>query len=174
MLLVYCCSVTTSGLTLWSPMNCSLPDFPVFHYLREFAQTHVPVSQWCHPTISSTVVPFPLAFNLSQHQGLFQWISVLHHVAKVLKLQLQQQSFNEYKRLISFRIDWFHLCAVQVKSLLQHHSLKASILQCSDFFMVQLSHLYMTTGKKKKHSFDYMDLCWQSGMSAFNSCLGLS
>ena len=68
---------------------------------------------------------------------------------KVLELQLQHQSFNEYSRLISFRIDWFDLLAVQgtLRSLLQHHSLKTSILQCSAFFMVQLSHSYMTTGK---------------------------
>ena len=72
---------------------------------------------------------------------------------------------NEYSVLISFRIDWFDLHAVQgtLKSLLQHHNLKASILWHSAFFMVQLSHLYMTTGKN--HSFDYMDLCWQSKAS---------
>ena len=69
---------------------------------------------------------------------------------------------NEYSRLISFRIDWFDLLAVQgtLKSLLQHHSSKASILWCSAFFIVQLSHLYMST--EKKHSFDYFDLCRQS------------
>ena len=66
-----------------------------------------------------------------------------------MELQLQHQSFNEYSGLISFRIDWFGLLAVEgtLKSLLQHHSLKASILQRSAFFMVQLSHPYMTTGK---------------------------
>ena len=66
----------------------------------------------------------------------------------------------EYSGLISFNIDWFDLLAVQgtLKSLLQHHSSKASILLCSAFFMVQLSHPYMTTGKN--HSFDWMDLCW--------------
>ena len=71
---------------------------------------------------------------------------------------------NEYSGLISFRTD---LLAVQrtLKSLLQHHSLKASILFCSAFFMVQLSHPYMTT--EKNHSFDYMDLCWQNNLSAF-------
>ena len=71
-----------------------------------------------------------------------------------------------YSGLISFRIDWLDLLAVQgtLKSLLQHHSSKASVLRCSAF-MVQLSHLYMTT--RKNRSFDYMDLCWQSGVSAF-------
>ena len=74
---------------------------------------------------------------------------------------------NEYSGLISFRMDWFDLLAVQgtLKSLLQHHSSKASILRCSAFFMVQLSHPYMTTWKN--HSPDYMDLCWQSNVSAF-------
>ena len=69
---------------------------------------------------------------------------------------------NEYSGLIIFRIDWFDLLAVQgtLKSPLQHHSPQASILQCSVFFMVKLSHLYMT-------SFDYMDICWQSDISAF-------
>ena len=74
---------------------------------------------------------------------------------------------NEYSGLISFRIDWLDLLAVQgtLKSLLQHHSSKASIPHCSVFFMVQLLHPYMATGKN--HSFDYTDLCRQSGVSAF-------
>jgi len=74
---------------------------------------------------------------------------------------------NEYSGLISSRIDWFNLLAVQgtLKSLLQHHSSKASILWHSAFFIVQLSHPYMTTGKK--HSFDYTNLCRQSNVSAF-------
>ena len=90
--------------------------------------------------------PSPPAFNLYQHQ--FQWVSSLQHVAKVLEFQLQHQS-NEHPGLISFRMDWLDLLALQgtLKSLLQHHSSKASILQCSAFFIVQLSHPYMTTGK---------------------------
>ena len=73
----------------------------------------------------------------------------MQQVAKVLKFQLQRQSFNEYSELISFRIDWFDLLAVQgtLKNLLQHHSSKASILWHSAFFIVQLSHPYMTTGQ---------------------------
>ena len=73
----------------------------------------------------------------------------MHQVAKILKLQLQHQSSNEYSGLISFRIDWFDLLVIQgtLKSLLQHHSSKASILRCSAFFTLQLSHPYMTTGK---------------------------
>ena len=95
----------------------------------------------CHPS--------PLAFNLSQHQNLFQWANFLNQMAKILELQLQHQFFHEYSRLISFRIHWFDLLAVQgiLKSLLQYHSLKAAILQYSSFFIVQLSHPYMTAGK---------------------------
>ena len=77
-----------------------------------------PSSWWCHPTILSSVIPSP-AFNLSQHQGLFQWVSSSHQAPKVLELQLQHQSF-QWSRLISFRIDWFDLLSVQgtLKSLL--------------------------------------------------------
>ena len=109
-----------------------------------------PLSQWCHPTISSSVVPFSPTFNLSQHQGLFKWVSSLNQVAIVLEFQLQHQSFQRYSGLI-FRMDWVDLLAVQgtLKNLLQHHSSKASILRCSAFFIVQLSHPYMTTGKTK-------------------------
>ena len=91
---------------------------------------------------------FP-AFNLSQHQGLLKWDSSSHQVAKELELQLQHQSFSECSGLISFRIHWLDLFVVQgtPKSLLQHHNSKASILQHSAFFIVQLSHPYITIGK---------------------------
>ena len=146
---VYCCSVVRLCLILWDPMDCSTPGFPVLHHFLELAQTHVywisDAIQPPHPLSS----PYPPAFSLSQHQGLFKWVSSLHQMAKVLELQLQHLSFNEYSGLISFRMDWLDLLAVQgtLKSLLQHHSSKASILQCSAFFMVQLSHPYMTTRK---------------------------
>ena len=103
-----------------------------------------PLSQLCHPTISCPLSsPSPPAFNLSQHQALFQWVGSSHQVAKVLELQLQHQSFQWIARVGSFRIDWFDLLAVQgtLKSLLQHHSSKVSSLRCSAFFIVQLSHL---------------------------------
>ena len=105
-------------------------------------------NQCCHPTISSSDTPSSLAFSLSQHQGLFQWVGSLHQVARVLDLQLQNQSSSEYSGLIFFRIVWFDL-AVQgtLKSFLQYHSSKASILWCVAFFMVQLLHPYMTTRK---------------------------
>ena len=93
--------------------------------------------------------PSPPAFNLSQHQGLFQWVSSSHEVAKVLEFQLQHQSFQRTPRTDSFRMDCLDLLAVvgTLKSLLQHHSSKAWILQLSAFFVVQLSPPYMTTGK---------------------------
>ena len=115
------------------------------------SQTHVhrvgDALQPSHPLSS----PSPPAPNFSQHQGLSQWVSSSHQVAKVLEFQLQHQSFQGHPGLISFRMDWLDLLAVQVtfKSLLQHHSSKASILLCSAFFIVQLSHPYMTTGKTK-------------------------
>ena len=111
----------------------------------------------------------PFAFNLSQHQGLFQWPLCIKW-PKYWSSSISPS--NEYSGLISFRINWFDLLAAQgtLKSLLQHHSSKASILQCLAFFMVQFSHLYMTTGN---YSFDYTDLCWQSNVSA-NNCLSLT
>ena len=98
---------------------------------------------------SHLLAPSPPAFNLSQRQGLFQWVSSSPELAKGLDLQLQHQSFQWIFRTISFRMDWLDLLAVQgtLKSLLQQHSSKAAILQCSAFFIVQLSHPSMTTGK---------------------------
>ena len=89
-----------------------------------------PSSQWCHPTISSFVAPSPPAFNLSQHQGLFQWVSYLHQVAKIWSFSFSISPSNEYSGLISFRMDWFDLLAAQgtLKSFLWHHKLKASVL----------------------------------------------
>ena len=118
------------------------------HHLLERAQTQVHwvsnALQPSHPLSS----PSPPALNLSQHQGLFRRVGSSHYMAEVLELQLQHQSFQCYSGLISFRIDWFDLLAVQgtLKSLFQHSS-KASILWCSAFLTVQLSHLCMTTGK---------------------------
>ena len=122
--------------------------FPVHHQLREFAQTHV---HWVGDAIQQSCPlssPSP-AFNLSEHQGLFQWISSSHQVAKYWNFSFSISPSNEYSGLISFRIDWLDLLAVQgtPKTLLQHHSSKVSILWHSAFFIVQLSHPYMTTGK---------------------------
>ena len=147
-------SVAQSCPTLCDPMNCSTPGLPVHHHLPEFTQTHVhqvrDAIQPSHPQSSPSPAPNP-----SQHQSRFQWVNSSHEVAKVLELQLQHHSFqrradpSKAPGLISFRMDWLDLLVVQgtLKSLLQHHSSNASILQGSAFFTVQLSHPYMTTGK---------------------------
>ena len=130
-------------------MNCSTPGLPAHHQLPEFTQTHVhrvsDAIQPSHPLSS----PSPPATNPSQHQSLFQWVNSSYEVAKVLGFQLMISPSNEHPGLISFRMDWLDLLAVQgaLKSLLQHHSSKASILRHSAFFTVQLSHPYLTTGK---------------------------
>ena len=142
-------SVAQSCLTLCDPMDCSITDLPVHHQLPEFTQTFVHwVSDAIHPS-QSLSSPSPPTCNLSQHRGLFKWVSFLHQMAKVLEFQLQHQPFQWKFRTDSFRMNWLDLCTVQgiFKSLLQHHSSKASILQHSAFFMVRLSHPYMTTGK---------------------------
>ena len=122
-------------------MNCSTQGLPVHHLLLEFTQSYVhrvgDAIQPSHPLSS----PSPPTSSLSQHQGLFQWVSSLHQVTKVLEFQLHHQPFQWTPRT--------DLLAVQgtLTSLLQHHSSKASILWCSTFFIVYLSHPYVTTGK---------------------------
>ena len=104
---------------------------------------------WCHPTISSSVILFSRIQSFSA-SGSFPIESVLHIMwLKYWSFSLSISPSNGYSGLISFRMDWFDLLSVQgtLKSLLQHHSSKASILYCSAFFVVQLSHPYMTTGK---------------------------
>ena len=116
--------------TLCDPMDCSMPGFLVHHQLVELTQAYAhwvgDAIQPFHPLSS----PSPLTFNLSQDQGLFKWVNSLHQVVKVLELQSQHQSLQWLSGLISIKIDWFDIFAVQgtLKSLLQHHSSKASIL----------------------------------------------
>ena len=102
-------------------------------------------TQSSHPLSS----PSSPVFNLSQHQGLFKWVHSCIRWPKYWSFSFSISPFNEYSGLISFRMDWLDLLAVQgtLKSLLQHNSSKASILQHSVFFIVQLSHPNMTTGK---------------------------
>ena len=100
-----CCLVTKSCLTLCDHMIWSTSGLPVPHYLPEFAQVHCPLNQWYHPAILFSVAPSPSAFNLSQHQCLFKWVSRSHQMAKLLELQLQHQSFQWVYR-IDFLQDW--------------------------------------------------------------------
>ena len=157
-------------------MNRSTPGLSVHHQILEFTLTHV---HWVGDTIQPShplSSPSPLALNLSQHQGLFKWVSFSHQVAKVLEFQLSvtkscttlydpmgcsmpglpiPRCLPEFVQSVIFisclqpfpASGSFLSLAVQetLKSLLQHHSSKASILQCYAFLMVQLSHLYMTT-----------------------------
>ena len=126
---------------LFETMDCSMPGFPAFTYLLEFCSNSCPLSWWCHPTISSSVTPFsscPQSFPASGSFPVSQ-LFTSGGKKKYLNFSFSISPSNEYSRSISFRIDWFDLLAVQgtLKSLLQRHNLKASIL----------SHPHMTSGK---------------------------
>ena len=136
-------------LTLCDPMDCSPSGVPIFHYLPEFAQTHV---HWVDDAfqLSNTWSPTSSpVLDLFQHQVFSNELALPIRWPKYWNLSFSISSSNEYSGLISFRIDWFDLLAVQriLRSLLQLHSLKESILWHSAFFMVRLSHPYMTAGK---------------------------
>ena len=146
--------------SLW---DCSTPGVPVLHYL--FAQVHVRWVRWCHPTIWSSVIPFSSCLQSFPASGslLINWLFAL----AIASFSFSISPSNEYSGLISFRIDWLDLLAVQgtLKSLLQHYNSKASVLQRSAFFMVQLSHRYVTTGKARALQCCIVSglLCWWSG-----------
>ena len=132
-------------------MDCSMPGFPVLHHFPEFAQTYV---HWVNDAIqlSHPLLPtFPVSFTTSQLGVFSNNLAVCIRWPKYwsFSFSFSISPSNEYLGLISFRIDWFDLLAVQgtLKSLLRYHSSKASILWHSAFFVVQLSHLYMIIGK---------------------------
>ena len=108
-----------------------------------------PLSQWCHPTSHPLSSPSPPAFSLSQHQGLFQWVSSRIRWPKYWNFSFNIRPSNEYSGLIPFRMDRLDLLAVHgtLMSLLQHHSSKASIFSCSAFFIDQLLQSHTTTRK---------------------------
>ena len=152
--LVWSCSVAQSCPTLCDPMDCSMPGFPILHHLLELAQIHV---HWVGDAIQPSrplSSPSPPAFNLSQHQGLFQWVGSLHQVAKVLELQLQHLPPMNIEGWFPLGLTGFIslLSKGQFVSLLSPCSQESSLtprfksvnLRCSVFFMVQLSHPYMT------------------------------
>ena len=146
----HCCchSVAKSCLTPPDPMDCNTPGFPILHHLPEPVQTHV---HWVHDAIQPShltalfLLPsvFP-SIRVFSNESVFRirW-------SKYWSFSYNISPSNEYSGLISFRMDRLDLLAVQgtLKSRLLHHSSKASVLWCSAFFMVQLSHPYMTTGK---------------------------
>ena len=135
--------------TLCDPMSCSMTGLPVHHKLPESAQTHAhqvgDAIQPSHPLLS----PSPPALKLSQHQGLFVKSALRIRWPNCWSFSFNIRPFSEHPGLISFRMDWLDLLAVQgtLKSLLQHHSSNASSLRRSAFFVVQLSHPYLATGK---------------------------
>ena len=142
-------SVAWSFLTLCDPMDCSTPDFPVHHQLPELAQTHIQrvsdAMQQFHPLLSPSPSPLVLPGSrvfLNESILCIRW-------PKYWSFSFSTSPSSEYSGLISFRMDWLDLLAVQgtLKSLLQHHSSKVSLLRHSAFFMVQLLHPYVTTGK---------------------------
>ena len=147
---ICCCSVTRSCPVLCHSMDCSTPELPVLHHLPELAQTNV---HWVSDAIQPEVDAINLCPPLLQ-PSIFPSIRVFFNESTLCIRWPKYWSFsfspsNEYSGSVSFRIDWFDLFEVQgtLKSLLQHHSLKTSILWRSAFFMVQLSYSYMTTGK---------------------------
>ena len=115
----------------------------------EACSNSCPLSWWCHPTISSSMVPFSSCPQSLPASGSFQMSQLFTSGGQSIGVSALTSASNEHSGLISFRMHWLDLLAVQgvLKSLLQYHSSKASILQCSAFFIVQLSHPYMTTGK---------------------------
>ena len=176
------CSVAHSCPTLCDPMDCSTPGpLPT---PRVYSNS-CPLSWWCHPTISSSVIlfscpqPFPAsgqpshplsfpspALNLSLHQGLFKWVSSSHQVAKELEFSASASVLNEYSGLISFRMDWLDLLAVQESQE------SSPTPQFKSINSLALSFPYSPTLTPvhdywKNHSLDYMDICWQSGIFAF-------
>ena len=142
-------SVAQSCLTLCHPMNHSTPGLPVHHQLPEFTQTHIhQVSDAIQPShpLSSPSLPAP---SPSQHQRFSSESTLRMRWPKYWSFSFSIIPSKEIPGLISFRMDWLDLLAVQrtLKSLLQHYSSNASILWCSAFFTVQLSYPYVTTGK---------------------------
>ena len=135
----FCCSITVSNsLSSYDPVVCQapLPSSVSRNLLKFMIIDSVTLSNHFHSLPPTS----PPAFNLSQHQDIFQWVNTSHQIAKVLELQRQYQSFQWIFRTDFFKMDWFDLHAAQgtLKSLLQHHIPKASILRHSALFIVQL------------------------------------
>ena len=159
-------SIVQLCLTLCDPMDCSMPGFPVHHQHLELAQTHA------HESVMPSnylILCRHLLFlsSIFPHVRVFSNESTLHmRWPKYWSFSFSISPSNEHPGLISIRIDWLHLIAVQgtLKSLLQHHSSKASILRHSAFHSPTLTSIH---DRRKNHSLDQTDLCWQSNVSAF-------
>ena len=160
--------LSQSCLALCNHMDCSTPGFPVHKQIPELAQTHVhQVSDVTQPSLPLSSPSSPV-FNLSQHQGLSNESVFYVRWQKYWSFSFRISPPNEYSKLISFRMDWLDLLAFQgtLNSLLQHHSSKASsILRRSAFFIVQLSHPYVTIGKTMGLSL------WTFVLTIVNRCI---
>ena len=137
---MFCCSVAKSCLILYELQHTR---FPCPLLSPGVYSNSCPLSQWCHPNISSSVTPFSSCPQFFSASGSFPMSHLFSSGGQSLELQFSTGPFSEYSGLISFRIDWFDLLAVQgtLKSLLQHRSAKASMLWCSAFFIVN-SHIH--------------------------------
>ena len=146
-------------------MNCRHARLPCLSLSPGVCPRSCPLSQWCHPTVSSSVALFSFCLQAFPAPESLPAI----HIRWPKYWSFSISPSNDYSELISVKINWFDLLALQgvLKSLLQHHSLKASILQRSAFCMVQVSHLYINYWKDFDYSLDYMDLCWQSDVFVF-------
>ena len=148
-------------------MDCSMPGFPIHHQLLELAQIHVyPVGDTIQPS-HRLLAPSPPSFSLSQNQGLFQFDSSLHQVAEVLEYQLQHQSFQWIFRTHFFK-DWL----VWSPCSPRHSQESSPTPQIKSISSLALNFLYSPALTSihdfwKNHSFDRMDLCWQSNVSVF-------
>ena len=144
----FSCSVVSDSVTPWTAAHQASLSIT---NSRSHDPNSCPLSQWCHPTISSSVVPFSSCPQSFPGSGSFQMSQLFASGSQSIGVSASTSvlTMKEHSGLISFRMNWLDLLAVQgtLKSLLQHHSSKASILQHSAFFIVQLSHPYMTTGK---------------------------
>ena len=150
MIIGCCCSVAWSCLILCDPTDCNTPGFPVFHHLPELALIHIHHSS--QMPSNQLILRCPLLIQPSTFLSIRVFsneLALLIRWPKYWSFSFSVSPSSEYSGLTSFRIDWFDLLAVQgtLNCLLQHHSSKVSILQHSAFFIVQLSHPYMTTGK---------------------------
>ena len=141
----YCCSVVKSCLTLW-PHRLQDAKLPYPSPSPRVCSNSCSLSQWYHPTILSFVTLFSVSPSIRVVSNMLAF-----HIRwpKYWSFSFSISPSNEYSGLTSFRIDWFDLLAVQatLKSLLQHHSSKTVVVRCSAFFMIQLWHPYMITGK---------------------------
>ena len=164
----YCCSDAKSCPTLWNPIDCMQHTrLPCPSLSPGVCSNSCPLSQWCHPTILSSVTAFSACPQSLPASGSFPMSRLYIKWPKYWSFHFSIHPSNEYSGLISFRIDWFDLFAVQgtLKSLLHCHNSKTSILQPSAVFYGP--NLTSVHDYWKNHSFDYMGLCQQSDVSAF-------